>query len=858
MKTKIILISIGMFLLLIFLTYTISADTYEVSFEPTWDGWVKTTNSGGTYHSHNYTDSVLWMYASTGGSNYEWRFFVEWNISTIPIDAHILDVSFTGIQNSYSYCGLNGHTYVYDLDSKPSDEPDNAVGAMNIFNSLDVEFFGPSDWPWNSVGSTCMLNDTCPGGGVTCANWIINPNATLESKLANGWYALGFRRVVNDQFSFRSSEYEYVAIKPRLWVEYEMTAPIITNETPAYGAVDTNLTPALCIDLNQTDGNTMNLSWYWYNATSDGWEMMNQSIGLSNGTYCTNFSNATEPCTAYYWWVQSFDAFGNETSEVYHFTTHCVDPPTGITCSRYNITTINLTFVPMPEYNGTVHTIIRYKEGYIPPTWGEGTLLENTTNSTANLSGLPEATCFAFSMWTYFNTTSGGWLSASRATKICCTAGGDYRICFKDELTYEDINFTYYPNSLATHYLIIHYSDATSDTIEINNDTIEWNPCCGWCVNVSATDNVEYFEVVWNAEFNNSGLANGTCELPTYRRFLTPLVATNVSGVNVVTFYMANLTVYDVDYECMSEGNLTSYHRYDMENTVVKYTFDFVDETGLFRNEPFYNILMSFYVFNSTNAKITIHQEYWSVSKKIYPHLIYERPYSVGVNSSYQNISYIGPAPNHESQYDTIYITTEFREVVLLDEVDITFGWDTDGVGLWLSYSDPELETTNVNFTVRLNNDTGTIVYSKEGDWNEYLFEYPAANQTYHYVLIITVIRNGIPDDVGFNLYAGMSSLIEGGTLEALLIAICGEPPLYDPETGQSIPYVAMIIGFSSAGMLMILIGTGHVGGGVIITGIWMLFLSGLFDYFDSSITLFYIVGTLFIVLGLLILQRGR
>lgn len=583
-----------------------------------------------------------------------------------------------------------------------------------------------------------------------------------------------------------------------------------------------------------------------------------------NGTICYYFTNASDLGVTYDWGVLAVDLFGNETFETFSFTTHTVDPPTNVECSRINHTAINLTWTEMPNYNGTTKTFGRYKKGSTPPEFGDATATSfgPTFDEYAIIEGLSEGTCYSFSLWTVWFPAPGvpgpAWYwSDSRATKNCCTGGGNYTICFYDEDTFQPFNWQVYPYNCSTAELIIHYTNMTSEIYEVNNETLEFQPngSC-YCINVTTPQTPLFFELVWNEHYEIACIENNTCAMTSYRRFLFPETATNYGYErDRITFYMANYSVYDVDRLCNDTGTYSySHHYYDRQDTVIKYTFITVDETMGYKSLGPWDPYLTFYIWDNDGEKIIIHQEYLDSAKKVYPHLIYEKPYWVGINASIGRIDNLGLAPNHEAETDYIYIRTALQEVPILDEVDISFGWDSDGVGLWFNYSDPELETNLINFTVRLNNESGTINYSKEGGWNEYGFHFSAANQNLTYALTIRITRKGETINITYLLTPGIPPRVTASDIESLIVSVFGEPPLYNPDTGQAIPWVTMFIGFSS---VMILVGILFVNEGFAFLGtaIYMILLNTIIGGLSAII---YTAAILLFILGILWFQRGN
>ena len=101
------------------------------------------------------------------------------------------------------------------------------------------------------------------------------------------------------------------------------TPPDITNPVPENDSwMNTdNITEQFNITVNDTDGDTMNITW-WTNA-SGSWVQFNETLNVNNGTYnATNLSWIDDCNITCYWSVNVTDgnAWNNST---FHFDVEC-------------------------------------------------------------------------------------------------------------------------------------------------------------------------------------------------------------------------------------------------------------------------------------------------------------------------------------------------------------------------------------------------------------------------------------------------------------------------------------------------------------------------------------------------------
>jgi len=557
-----------------------------------------------------------------------------------------------------------------------------------------------------------------------------------------------------------------------------------------------------------------------------GDENVNTSGSLStNGTYCQEFTNATDPCTTYYWWIHIFDSFGNYTDGIFEFTTHCINPPTGLTCNRWNTTTLNITFTPDSDACGESWTEGYYVEGTTPPAWGSGTYF-NTTNTSINITDLAEGTCYAFSMWTNWNE-SGNWTrSSARATVICCTTGGNWRFCLRyEERNQVMINLSDYPCS--SHVLAIHMEDGTRVIYLLDEDWYIGNGNSS-CLDVALGAEPLFFELWWNQSYGNTSTCNNYSST-SYVRTLLPEAATNESGTDVITFYiMTERRVYGDEYLLDGESDF----ELDMIDSMIRYSFQFDDRTHEFDIKEDFDSYATFYFYNTTN-KIIVHQQYWDAAQKVYPVLFYAKPYFTGVNCSTVNDEYdnIGLAPNHDNIEETIIIYLRTSTSIGWDEaIDLTYSWMDAASGLWILYEDNELNTVWVNVSIYLK-DGNTVQWSSNQSANEWNFTWAAANQSRAYVIVVTIKHgNAGFGSFEFPIAPGTNALTNAAWIDSLFYNVLGVSPFYNVDTGMTMSWSHVIVLSVSIALLCLI--TYNATLGILAPGIWLvvssIFISGL------------------------------
>jgi len=191
--------------------------------------------------------------------------------------------------------------------------------------------------------------------------------------------------------------------------------PELSNENPSNTETGVALTPQLSITCNDTDGEQMDIYWYWYNDSSSSWVQFgyNQS---TNGTFYQDNSNFSSYNTRYNWSMNVTDGT-DWTNETYYFDTDAItfNPislvpadvllnSTGSGAITYNLTTttsgINATSVfiahlmnstEATNYNCQLNTsYILEEENWLNDKYGAGSRSEDYWFDMFNTSGTGE------------------------------------------------------------------------------------------------------------------------------------------------------------------------------------------------------------------------------------------------------------------------------------------------------------------------------------------------------------------------------------------------------------------------------------------------------------------------------------
>lgn len=849
-----------------------SAETFNIKITPSYDGYVSST-------PYQRNDDNNYLEFESIGTRLK-NAFIEFNLSDIPDYATITKVSLTWEgYDDYDVGGVSTWvTKIYSLENQPSVQPDNSTGNAVIWNDCEDGTMYLDSWINRLFGNTGQVHTANHTSSDPRLIWDNSPVSDVQAALVNNWFAIGVIGFDNQDSKCHSSESPVANPAPTLWVEYQANPPEISNESPEDESYDVELQPTTCIDVVTPTGTPLNITWKWWNGS--GWEQYGENNSVANGTYCQDFNNATTPCHVYYWWVYVEEDGGvNYTAETFEFSTTCLGPPTNLSCSEISPGLINVTWDKFVNESGEMYTVIRWATQGIPPLWNEGTLAYNGTGNYTNIY-IGNGACAAISAWSYFND-SGNWSLSSRTTKICCSGGGNYTICFRYENStlvdgYNNpINFSKYPHS--AHKLTIHFLDLTNQTYYLGPDWYNdswgsWNVNAQrTCLNLSVDRDVLYFSFHWNWSINTTANTNTTCS---YIRKLTPNSGQYIYTNKTITFYLTtHLHVYNQPYlllEPGSDGNwsnssVTILRETDFENTLVQYHYTINDETGLFLGALPFASYSSIYTYNRSGLKIVIDEQYIDTADKIYPYLVYEYDYFIGFHTTDYHRWNNGDVPNKQVIDEVITIRAYSNQTKYLAGLfNFDYDWYDGDIGLSATYSDVDFQTESVKLEIRYyipGEGPSDIVYQKTVVTNayEYTFNYPAANHSRTYYLTFTIVHPELQyfyEDstltVNFILMPGINMTVSREVIDAIFYNVLGACPLYDGVTGEALPWSFLIL-FGILGCVTLGLSKQHyslsfLGSGV--TGIFLsLYIIGL-PTTDSGVGVLLVSSFFLAILG--------
>jgi len=196
-----------------------------------------------------------------------------------------------------------------------------------------------------------------------------------------------------------------------------------------------------------------------------------------------------------------------------------------------------------------------------------------------------------------------------------------------------------------------------------------------------------------------------------------------------------------------------------------------------------------------------IHSEYLDGGGFVYPWLIYENKYFIGVYCDVLSIPRIGTCPTGEAT--SVDIRIPYAENIsynFWDLINVEIGWYANG--FYVHYYDTTFSTNNVHFYVYgyINDTLMHYDSSVEDDHN---FTYTLTDgcnlsQTYKWQLVAELEGHDTDDDGIVDIYNGtyyaggegsgivifprISPLIEISSLDELLEMIFGQTPFYDAD----------------------------------------------------------------------------
>lgn len=536
--------------------------------------------------------------------------------------------------------------------------------------------------------------------------------------------------------------------------------------------------------------------------------------GTSEKTYSSPRLSLDEGQYYYYKAWETNGSWFVNSSSTEHFLTK-PSQPTSVS-STSNATDITVSWTEGTHAVSNYSTIIRYNTTGYPSSITDGIGGVNTTGTSYKFTGLTHETTYYFSLWSYVNESGSPLLHAyspSPTTISGATEGGVYNITIRYEnVTHGTVNLTHGQ----FHNLIIHYDTNTekiafdsngeywSDETTANKSSIITDEENG-SISFNATTTIEYIEFHWN---DTQGLTK-RCN-----RIIVPEEEQNI------TFYIrTNLVVYP---------DVTIYQN----QSITKYLYYFIDTEGKFvsTQQVGGETIRSFayiYKYDSNGTRMIIHSE-WITAGNIYPWLVYEDRYYIGiVSESGDQIDRISIAPAEESREVEIQLPPiSDLEYTFNDLIEVDAGLLENG--FYIHYVDTTTSTSNALLRIwwykngTMYNATTTSLSNK--NWT---FE-ADTNVTYQWQVIATLddasdVYDGTYQTGKMPLFPYTDEVTNKSTVDDIFTWIFGKTPVYDDDVEVPWTYIVVfIICFiimTTAGRLNAFIGTMGVGLTLCLTG---------------------------------------
>jgi len=348
-----------------------------------------------------------------------------------------------------------------------------------------------------------------------------------------------------------------------------------------------------------------------------------------------------------------------------------------------------------------------------------------------------------------------------------------------------------------------YYNESNITTQDLENGTF----------NISVTTPPLWFEFRWNNSDGNDYRCNR-------------IITSGASGTQNITFYiLVDKLIY---------GESTVY----FNDSIVKYTYSFNDKTGVFINRPELDSYTYIYVYNNvTNNRMIIHSEVWDTTDQIYPWLLYEKHYFVGVGCSQLVIDRVGIAPTGTNTAPQITIDkTKNITYFLQDIIDLRVDWCAPPTGFYVNYYDTAVETNSVTFNV-YNYTSSALIYTNTSLLFVKNFTYAAANQSRPYIWELVIDHNYWSQNqtVRGIILPYISPITTVTRLTEVLDTIFGESPFVDPTTNVVVGWVYVML-FIVSFILLVTFGNEHAIGALASIGTWLMFAGAVIQGLSVAI----------------------
>jgi len=397
-------------------------------------------------------------------------------------------------------------------------------------DTLTAYWYSNSSGPWLQFETNSSI-DTSSG-----AVNIVQTNSNFSDPGETYWWSVN----LTDSSDWANETYHFTT----------SYAPTLSNPDPANESVGQNTQPICSITVSDSDGGTVDVSFY--ENTTGPWILQQTNDSVASPAYVEwdNYNNASAQNTMYWWKVNVSDGKGNYVEEIYHFTTAVSNPPMqsgenpadASTNIAITITTINVT-IEDPDgdpLNWTIET---------SPNIGSqdnSSAMEENGSKVCTVSGLSPGVTYTWYVnasdgidWTnetYTFTTSyepslSNPVPANQSAGISLTPICNVTVSDSDGGT---VDVSFYENTTGPWIL-----QQTNDSVGNNyNNATDYEEKYWWKVNVSDGKG-NYVEEIYHFTTEAEPVDTSVNAISPYTRGVSPvnITATGSSTLNNATLY---------------------------------------------------------------------------------------------------------------------------------------------------------------------------------------------------------------------------------------------------------------------------------------------------------------------------------
>jgi len=255
----------------------------------------------------------------------------------------------------------------------------------STYTDITNDSYAPTDWWWDDIKNL----DVYTSSATTIYVAVI--------------YDLGFGEGVRVDWRVNVTD-GLTWINESYWYITGIDTPTIRNPLPYDSELWNYINPTLAVNISDPNGDTMNVSFYWYNG--DDWEQLGTNQSGTNGTYSqpTTLNNYSQ---TYFWRVFADDRNGHIANRVFRFTLRDIqDAPYNFTAETGPCSTqINLSW-DKPLHTDKVR--IQRRIDTYPTSVDDGLNIYNGTAEFVNDTLISPGTIYYYTAWSW-NETDKTW-----------------------------------------------------------------------------------------------------------------------------------------------------------------------------------------------------------------------------------------------------------------------------------------------------------------------------------------------------------------------------------------------------------------------------------------------------------------